>query len=219
MTPQARRNAMLACSVGIHALVLVGLLLWGASTPDRRTKRGVSLLDTYSVRDGEAQPEQKAPKPAVEVSSRPTAAAFVVKLPMIAQVAASSGEVGEPCQIAAAVQADLLADEAARNELTAIPFAERSVANAVVLWTAAPDHVRPLLPVTEQLIFERLRLTLAECLDVDQAGPDFLYVTTDNRTVAIAIGSGQWRWRTYFDALTVSMQQLEPESVFPVPAG
>lgn len=207
---------MLAGSIGVHALALVLLFLSGGAAPDRRLQRGTTVLDTFSVRDSTAQLEQKAEEPEVEVSTRPTVASFVVKLPVFAQVAASSGDVGATCQIATIVQADLLADEAARNEVTAIPFDQRSVANAIVLWTAAPDHVRPPLPATEALILERLRLMPPECLDGDQAGPDFLYVTADNRTVAVAIGSGQWRWRTYFDALT---DTLEQQAIHPIPGG
>lgn len=209
---------MLACSVGVHALVLAALLLWGTEAPDPRVARGLSVLDTISLSNTKAQTAQEAEKPVVDVSSRPTVAAFVVKLPRIAQSAASIGADGPLCQIAAAVQADLLADEAARNEIATIPFDQRSVASAVVLWSASPEHVRPSLPATEQLMFDRLHQMLPECLDLDQAGPDFLYVTADERTVAIAIGSGQWRWRTYFDVLSASQQEAKSEPGLIVPA-
>ena len=200
-----RRNIALAFSFAIHFVVLV-LLFWiHAERPVRRPEHGISLIATLSDRNIKKQPERVAKKPDVEVTAQPGDTLFQVEFPMVAQESASSGPPGEACNIAAAIQADLAIDEPARDEIAAIPFDARSVANAIVLWTGAPENVRPALPATDMLILKRLEAVPARCLDVDQVGPDFIYATVANRTVSIALGSGQWRWRTFFDVLSTPM--------------
>jgi hypothetical protein len=203
-TMPANRRVALVVSVAVHLVVIALLFLSHVDRPALRPERGMSLIDTLSDRDTEAQPQQEAEKPDVDVTPQPGETLFPVELPMVAQVAASSGPQGETCQIAAAIQADLLVDEPARAEIAAIPFDARSVANAIVLWTGAPENIRPVLPATDMLVLKRLETIPQQCLDVDQAGPDFIYATVDNRTVSIAIGSGQWRWRSFFDLLSTT---------------
>jgi hypothetical protein len=217
-TMPPNRRVALVVSVVVHLIVIALLFLANAARPALRPERGMSLIDTLSDRDTKAQPQQIAEKPDVDVTPQPGETLFPVELPMVAQVAASSGPEGQTCQIAAAIQADFLVDEPARAEITAIPFDARSVANAIVLWTGAPDHVRPVLPATDLLILKRLEAMPAQCLDIDQAGPDFIYVIVDNHTVSIAIGSGQWRWRNYFDLLSASMRPMSSaERISPAP--
>ncbi len=212
------RRVALGVSVVVHLIVIALLFLSNADRPPLRPERGMSLIDTLSDRDTKAQPEQSAEKPDVDVTPQPGETLFPVELPMVAQEAAASGPEGETCQIAAAIQADLLIDEPARIEIAAIPFAARSVANGIVLWTGAPEHVRPNLPATDALILKRLAGVPAQCLDVDQAGPDFIYATVDNRTVSIAIGSGEWRWRSFFDLLSTTMRpNPTAERISPAP--
>lgn len=214
----ANRRVAFAVSVAVH-LVLIGLLfVYTADLPSVRPERGMSLIDTLSDTDTKAQPAQEAEEPEVDVTTRPGETLFPVELPMLAQVTASSGPEGEACAIAAAIQADLLVDEAARAEIAAIPFDARSVANAIVLWVSTPGHVRPVLPAVDALILKRLQSVPEQCLDLDQAGPDFIYATVDNRTVSVAVGSGQWRWRTYFDLLSALLRpSSSTERISPAP--
>jgi hypothetical protein len=204
----ANRRMALAVSVAVHLVLIALLFVYAADHPKARAERGMSVLDTVSLSDTKAQPTQEAEEPEVDVTTRPGETLFPVELPMIAQVAASSGPKGETCAIAAAIQADLLLDEPARTEIVAIPFDARSVANAIVLWVGTPEHVRPILPATDALILKRLQSVPEQCLDIDQRGPDFIYASVDNRTISIAIGSGQWHWRTYFDLLSASMRPI-----------
>jgi hypothetical protein len=214
----ANRRVALVVSVAVHLVVIALLFLSNGNRPLLHPERGMSLIDTLSDRDTKAQPQQVAEKPDVDVTPQPGETLFPVELPMVAQEAASSGPQGETCQIAAAIQADLLVDEPARAEIATIPFDARSVANAIVLWTGAPEHIRPVLPATDMLILKRLETIPPQCLDRDQAGPDFIYAMVDNRTVSIAIGSGQWRWRTYFDLLSTSMRPMSAaERISPAP--
>jgi hypothetical protein len=206
----ANRRVALTVSVAVHLFVIVLLVLYNTDRPPERPERGMSLIDISSDRDTRAQPQQIAEKPDVDVTPQPGETLFPVELPTVAQVAVSSGPQGEACQIAAAIQADLLIDEPARAEIAAIPFDARSVANAIVLWTGTPDQVRPMLPATDLLVLKRLATIPTQCLDLDQAGPDFIYTTVDNRTVSIAIGSGQWRWRSFFDLLSSQLRPMSP---------
>ena len=209
-TMPANRRVALVVSVAIHLVVIALLVFYNTDRAQPRPERGLSVIDTLSDRDTEAQLAQDAEVPEVDVTPQPGDTAFPVELPLLAQHAASSGPEGESCQITAAIQADFLVDEPARTEITAIPFDARSVANAIVLWVGTPDHVRTVLPATDLLILKRLQLVPGQCLDLDQRGPDFIYAMVDNRTVSIAVGSGQWRWRTYFGLLSTSAHPLQP---------
>jgi hypothetical protein len=214
----ANRRVALLVSVAVHLIALALLFLVNADRSPLRPERGMSLIATLSDRDTKAQPQQVAEKPDVDVTPQPGETLFPVELPMVAQEAASSGPQGETCQIAAAIQADLLVDEPARAEIAAIPFDARSVASAIVLWVGTPDYVRPALPATDALILKRLQSVPEQCLDLDQAGPDFIYATVENRTVSVALGSGKWRWRTYFDLLSASMRPMsDAERISPAP--
>ncbi len=204
----AKRRVAFGVSVAVHLVLIALLFVYNADLPSVRSERGMSMIDTLSDSDTKAQPAQEAEEPEVDVTPQPGETLFPVELPMLAQVAASSGPEGEACAIAAAIQADLLVDEAARAEIAAIPFDARSVANAIVLWAGTPEHVRPVLPATDALILKRLQSVPAACIDLDQAGPDFIYAMVDNRTISIAVGSGQWRWRTYFDLLSTPMHPM-----------
>jgi hypothetical protein len=204
------RRVALTVSVAVHLFLIALLVLCNTGRPPERPERGMSLIEISSDRDTKAQPQKIVEKPDIDVTPQPSETLFPVELPTVAQVAASSGPQGETCQIAADVQADLRVDEPARTEIAAIPFDARSVANAIVLWTGAPDYVRPVLPATDLLILKRLEATPTQCLDLDQAGPDFIYAAVDSRTVSIAVGSGQWRWRTYFDLLSASLHPAMP---------
>lgn len=209
-TMPANRRVALVVSVAIHLVVIALLVFYNTDRAQPRPERGLSVIDTLSDRDTEAQLAQDAEIPEVDVTPQPGDTLFPVELPMLAQQAASSGPEGESCQITAAIQADFLVDEPARTEITAIPFDARSVANAIVLWVGTPDHVRSVLPATDSLIFKRLQSVPAQCLDLDQRGPDFIYAMVDDRTVSIAVGSGQWRWRTYFELLSTLAHPLPP---------
>ena len=210
LTQHRRQNIALAFSLAIHLALLVLLFFYNADRVSLRPDRGLSVLDTVSLSDTKAQPAQEAEEPEVDVTTRPGETLFPVELPMLTQVATSSGPEGQACAIAAAIQADLLLDEPARAEIAAIPFDARSVANAIVLWVGTPEHVRPNLPATDALILKRLLSVPEQCLDLDQPGPDFIYAMVDNRTISIAVGSGQWRWRTYFDLLSAPMHPMSP---------
>lgn len=210
MTQRDRQRVTLAVSVAIHLGALALLFLGRADRLAVRPERGMSVMTIVSDRDAEEQRAQEAEKPIVDVSTRPAETLFPVELPLAAVEAASSGADGEACAVAAAIQADLLVDEAARAELAALPYDERSVANAIVLWVGLPEHVRPALPATDALVFRRLQSVPAACLDLAQAGPDFIYAAVDDRTVSIAVGSGQWRWQSLFQELSLTVHPALP---------
>ena len=132
----------------------------------------------------------------------------------------------------------MLVDAAARAELAAIPFDERSVANAIVMWAGTPDPAqaatplvsvplfgpsqptqtqkRPALPAVDAVILNRLKSVPEQCLDLEQTGPDFIYVKNEKQTISITFGSGRWRWRNFFDFLVAAMQpSTESERIWP----
>jgi len=212
------RRTALAVSVAIHLAIVALLFLEAVDQPRQRPERGLSVIAVMSDRDVQAKPQLLAEKPKVDVTPQPSQSAFLVEMPMVAQEAASSGSDGPACAVPAAVQADLMTSEAARAELAAIPFESRSVANAIVLWTGTAEHVRPELPITDALIRQRLESLPTPCLDLDQTGPDLIYATVETRTVAIAIGSGKWRWRTFLDFLSSSVRpSSDPKRISAAP--
>ena len=227
MTTPARRRVAFALSIGLHLLLLALLLGWGSNPTPPKKAGGINVLEMISERDEEAQLAQEAEDPLVDVSTVPAASEFPVEIPQLAVNAASTGQFGEACGISAAIQADLLVDPAARGELMAIPFDERSVAHAIMLWKPAPDpaletirdlfaqgvaqpYVRPALPAVDAVLLKRLQAVPEACLDLEQKGPEFIYFTGDTQTISITIGSGKWRWRNFFEFLSTALQ---PSSV------
>ena len=229
-----RRWPAFALSVALHLLLLALLIGWQTGPVKRPSVGGINAFDIIANTDAEAQQAQEAEDTLVDVSTVPAASDFPVEVPQLAVDAASTGQFGENCGIAAAIQADLLVDAAARAELAAIPFDERSVANAIVMWAGTPDQAqlatppvnvplfgqsqstsaqeRMILPAVDAVILNRLRSVPEQCLDLEQIGPDFIYVKNDFQTVSITFGSGRWRWRNFFDFLVAAMQpSTEPK--------
>lgn len=222
-----RRWPAFALSVALHLLLLALLIGWQTAPVKRPSVGGINAFDIIADTNAEAQQAQEAEDPLVDVSTVPTASDFPVEVPQLAVNAASTGQFGENCGIAAAIQADLLVDPAARAELAAIPFDERSVANAIVMWAGTPDpaqlappvsvplfaqsqptaaQARVVLPAVDAVILNRLKSVPEQCLDLEQTGPDFIYVKNETQTISITFGSGRWRWRNFFNFLVAAMQ-------------
>ena len=223
-----RRWPAFALSVALHLLLLALLIGWQTGPVKRPSVGGINAFDIIANTDAEAQQAQEAEDPLVDVSTVPAASDFPVEVPQLAVDAASTGQFGENCGIAAAIQADLLVDAAARAELAAIPFDERSVANAIVMWAGTPDPAqlatppvsvplfapsqptpvleRAALPAVDAVILNRLKSVPEQCLDLEQTGPDFIYVKNEKQTISITFGSGRWKWRNFFDFLVAAMQ-------------
>jgi hypothetical protein len=118
--------------------------------------------------------------------------------PIAASVAAAAAA-GNPCQLTQWLQDALTADPQVQAALPTIPRPDRSVANALNLWSAG--WIAP--PPKSTAGYGALRLALvsgihaapAACLDALVRGPELITLVEGGDTTVVAIGSGEWRWR------------------------
>ena len=112
--------------------------------------------------------------------------------------ASASGAAGDCAALPLITQA-LVADPGALAAMLAAPPEVRSIADAVVLWNggwapAASTPNAPLAPARAAIELG-LRALPDACLDEKIAGPRLIPIADGDRTMFIAIGSGNWSWR------------------------
>ncbi len=106
-------------------------------------------------------------------------------------IAPSPPPVAAACDVVGAVASAVSGDAAATAALAPVAADAR---RAVMVWDGgwsgrtAGDPLR-------RAIDAALRGQPASCLDEAQAGPRLLLVPVDTSVVAVAVGSGTWRWR------------------------
>ncbi|MGI4879747.1 MAG: hypothetical protein ACRYG4_19900 [Janthinobacterium lividum] len=136
-----------------------------------------------------------APAPVARVPLRLQAVATDVAPPAF-DIAPAAGGTGSDagCQLLGAVQSALSSDDGVRRVLAGIPAAT----SAVMLWdgrwhddtlggAAATNPVR-------QAIVARIAAAAPACRDATMTGPRLLVVASGNTSIALALGSGTWRW-------------------------
>ena len=119
-------------------------------------------------------------------------------------VAATSLGGGEPCEILASLQQVLQLDPGVRRALLRIPIANRSVANAVMLWdrgwvTGALIGGDDALEPIRTAIRKAVETAAPNCRSETVVGPRLLSVQGPDGTTVLAVGSGQWRWADLLD--------------------
>lgn len=203
------RRPALVLSIIIHTLLAV-LLLWLWTGPRPRSEE--SALKTFALAGPRGAPAP-TPRRAVVVSPLPPRFESPIEASP-PDTASAGGGGGVACPVAANIQAALMADPAALAELAALSPADRSVASAIVLWpgpqvtdAAQSPPTIPILPKTGLVIVSQLQSLPPDCLDGAQAGPEFIYIESQNETTLTAsLGSGTWRWRELLDNLTLAMK-------------
>lgn len=196
---RAKRPAVLACVMVIHALLLSLLILTGEGPPSV-APRPSAAISVFSVNAAPAAPAPTPPPPPT-VPSRitDTQQPPIEVLPSIETVAGSTSPAVGGCRTLDAISNSLLADPLAVAAVHASPAETRSVADAIVLWNvgwaaAAPQKGGPLSAVRNSIQAKMLSLD-PSCLEEEVAGPRLIPFPAGERTTFIVIGSGTWRWR------------------------
>lgn len=176
-------------------LSLFALLAWiGTSTPLVPPRSGSMALISLTPQPAQGKPPPPVlpskiadPKPVVTTDS------FSAELDPT-PLGASGG-----CAIFDLVSKSLTAEPAVAAAMQTTPRESRSIADAVVIWNAgwsstanAPGD--PLGPARAS-IEQSLRSAPDNCLDEPVAGPRLVPIPEGERTMFLAIGSGNWTWR------------------------
>ena len=103
------------------------------------------------------------------------------------------------CAIFDLVSKSLTAEPAVATAILRTPRESRSIADAVVIWNAGWSNTAgspgdPLGPA-RAVIEQSLRAVPDNCLDEPVAGPRLIPIPEGDRTMFLAIGSGNWTWR------------------------
>jgi hypothetical protein len=211
---QARRTRLgaLTLTTVLHAAILAGLVM-SIARPPVAAQPSLTVLEVASI---PANMTPDAPKPAQPIRVTPTLPKPVTVPPPILALPVS-GEVdsalvdqadaaatGGACDLTAPVQAALQASDAVRTALPRIPRAERSVANAIMVWKAtwlAGDGQLDLeaIRAVREVVTATIAAATPECRLQMQAGPRLLLLPQADDTVVLAVGSGTWRWQDLVD--------------------
>jgi hypothetical protein len=110
---------------------------------------------------------------------------------------AGSASVEEPCDLEAALATDLRQAHLAQRALAAVPASARSVADAIMMWDGhwPADTEAGGKALLRALIEREVAAARSECRDEINHGPRLFLAPATGTTVAIVVGSGEWRWR------------------------
>lgn len=199
-------------------LSLFALLAWiGTSTPLVPPRSGSMALISITPQSAQGKPPPPVlpskiadPKPIIQSDS------FSAELDPTPS-GASGG-----CATFDLVSKSLTAEPAIAAALLATPRESRSIADAVVIWNAgwsnsASAPTDPLGPARAS-IEQSLRSVPDNCLDEPVAGPRLVPIPEGDKTMFLAIGSGNWTWRQLLaepdPALQASAAQDDQASTF-----
>ena len=126
------------------------------------------------------------------------------------------------CAVFDLVSKSLTAQPAVAAALLTTPPESRSIADAVVIWNAGWSNIATLptdpLGPARASIEQSLRAVPDNCLDEPVAGPRLVPIPEGDRTMFLAIGSGNWTWRQLLaetdPALPASGPQDDQASTF-----
>ncbi len=139
--------------------------------------------------------------PSIAEPPVPRLALAAIPVDVAAPTVDIAGEQPAPggCDLATALQAALASDAAVGRALAAVPAESRSVANAVMVWdgrwagAAALGGTAEANPI-RAIVVDRILAAAPGCREVEVTGPRLMTVGGAGRPVALAFGSGVWRW-------------------------
>jgi hypothetical protein len=216
----SRRYLIAALSLAAHAGLIAVLIR--APTPHMPSDLGevnVALVDGPSLAPMATPPHAAASAPAKPVRDRPRPVPPPDVVPQYVKVVppadpqwlerdpsqdpvglsvAASAASGQDCQVAAWLQQALQANGEVQAALAAVPRADRSVANALMLWDArwvaqSPSAVAGV-SVVRAALAAGVRAAPDRCRMAVVRGPELITVADATGTTLLAIGSGEWRW-------------------------
>ena len=193
-SPRSERATIFACAAALH-LGLLALLVSAGSLSPAPAKPSAAMTMIAMTPD---RATGRPPPPALP--SRIAEPQRVLRDLMFSDQpdASASGAAGDCAALPLITQA-LVADPGALAAMLAAPPEVRSIADAVVLWNggwapAASTPDAPLAPARAAIELG-LRALPDACLDEKIAGPRLIPIADGDRTMFIAIGSGNWSWR------------------------
>lgn len=192
--PRAQRVTALAVAAALHLVLLAVLVSVGSLTPPLAKPLAAMTMVSLTPERATGRP----PPPALPSRIAQPQRVFQEFMFSDQPDASASGAAGNCATLLLITQA-LDADPSALAAVLGAPPETRSIADAVVLWNAGwtaaastPDA--PLAPA--RAVIESSLHTLPDaCLDEPIAGPRLVPVPNGDRTMFIAIGSGNWSWR------------------------
>lgn len=218
-----RRLAATGLSLGVIALELI-LILWGfppgipATGAGTNGANGMSAqLAAFTLQVVAVTPPKKRsakaaslpiPKPKLVKPAHPAPAQAVIDPDLaameeqdeasLAAFAPLSGQHGSaaPCSLAQDLAADLQANPFAQRALERIPTQSTAIAGALLLWDGRwiIADADPGSAMLRDIVLREVLAAKPDCLAAVNVGPQFLFVGNGSKTIAIVIGSGQWRW-------------------------
>lgn len=203
----------------MHGVVLAVVAAANLGAPVARGTE--ASLVTFDVASPPSQPSvvKSEAKPAAVVLSVIEPPVVVQEQPVALAVAPAQLEaipVGG-CDLTDVVQSALRASGAARDAIAMLPSADRSVANAVMIWDghwvdAGTDAGRIALTQIRQVVRDTVMAASAECRTQLQGGPRLIAIP-GSPDVTLAMGSGRWRWD---DLGTTEIAMTEPVRAGPI---
>lgn len=192
--PRSQRFAALSVAVVAHLLLFALFISIGSRPSVVVVPAGAMSLIALAPAHQQGQP----PPPALPSKIADPQRIIAQDSFSVVQAPSPPGA-GGGCTTFELVAKSLLAEPAAVAGVASTPAEDRSIAGAVVIWNAgwsdtagAPaDPLGPARIVIEQ----NLRSIPDLCLDEPIAGPRLVPIPEGERTIFLAIGSGNWTWR------------------------
>ena len=192
--PRSQRFAALSIAVVAHLGMFALFMSMGPRSPMVAVPTGAMSLIALAP----PAPPGKPPPPVMPskmAGSKPIVAQESFSVDQESLLLAEGGG----CSTLDLVAKSLRAEPAAVAGVARTPPEDRSVAGAVVIWNAgwsetASAPAEPLGPA-RIVIEQNLRSIPDTCLDEPVAGPRLVPMPEGDRTIFLAIGSGNWTWR------------------------
>ena len=188
------RAAVLTAAVVAHLSIFALLISIGSAVPPPASRSGTMTLISLVPEIAQGKPPPPLlPSKVADQRKIPLQDSFSAELDPTAL-----GEAGG-CAIFDVVSKSLTAEPAVASAILSTPRESRSIADAVVIWNAgwsvsAGSPGEPLGPA-RAVIEQSLRDVPDNCLDEPVAGPRLVPIPEGDRTMFLAIGSGNWTWR------------------------
>lgn len=178
VTPPSARTTALATVIGGHVAAVAVFALGGTVQLAARPAAAIT------VHEVPAKPVETV-APAVTLAAVPVD----VAAPSVEVADDTPGPAGD-CAVIDRLTTALAGDRAVGRALAALPPERTSMANAVMAWDGR--WAEALAPV-RRVVFAALSASPAACRAAEVAGPRLLIIPGE-RPVALAFGSGRWRW-------------------------
>lgn len=176
---------------GLHILALLALFL---AIPQPSGKAGgTSAVTVITLGTAPETPAETAPDRVKPV--RPSTVGAAAS-PLPVQTAGGAG--AEACSPLETLEQALRDDAGALAALAALPPGERTVSEAVMLWSdiwmpVAGDEAAALSPLRVR-IEQTLRTLPQDCLEAPVTGPRFVTLRAGSSDNTLVFGSGEWNW-------------------------